>query len=40
MRRVVEGLSVFPIAHLEVERLGLLPSEALVGTKVAVLGSL
>ena len=40
MRRAVELLSAFIRAHLELELLGLLPGEALVGTEVAVLGSL
>jgi hypothetical protein len=40
MRRVVEYLSASTGARLELERLGLLPAEVLVGAKVAVLGSL
>jgi hypothetical protein len=40
MRRAVELFFAFKRAHLELELLGLLPGEALVGTKVTVLGSL
>ena len=40
MRRAVEYLSASTIARLELEGLGLLPAEVLVGTEVAVLGSL